>query len=145
VLRSRHANELATERGPALPLSSPFSLASALKFGAIFLVLQFVGTVAQKALGPAGFYAVSLAGGLVSSASAVASAALLYVHGTVSANVAGVGAVLASLASATVNIALLVKVSGHRPLNSRLSRALGMVVALAIIGAIAQVRLHSWF
>src|SRR5882724_1213851 len=52
---------------PAIPLRSPFSLQSALKFGVIFLVLQICGTVAQAALGPAGFYAISIVGGCVSS------------------------------------------------------------------------------
>ena len=49
-----------------LELQSPFSLWSALKFGALFLALKVIGTLAQQWLGPFGFYAVSLAGGLVS-------------------------------------------------------------------------------
>lgn len=144
VLRSKQTCEMPAKKGYALPLSSPFSLASALKFGAIFLVLQFVGTLAQKGVGTAGFYAVSLAGGLVSSASSVASAGLLFVHGTVSAHDAGVGAVLASLASAGVNIALVVRVSKLRTLNVRLTRALGLVIVLAIVGAVIQARIHAF-
>lgn len=46
---------------PQIPLRSPFSLASALKFGLIFLSLQIVGTLAQDTLGQAGFYAVASA------------------------------------------------------------------------------------
>ena len=53
---------------PTLPLSSPFSIGSAIKFGILFLVLQICGTLAQRALGRFGFYAVSFCGGLVSSA-----------------------------------------------------------------------------
>jgi hypothetical protein len=52
----------------ALPLKSPFSLQSTFKFGLIFLALQVVGTLAQRALGQFGFYAISIAGGLISSA-----------------------------------------------------------------------------
>ena len=83
-----------------LPLQSPFSLGGVLKFGVLFLALQVAGTLAQGWLGRFGFYAVSLAGGLVSSASAVASAGLLAAHGLIPAAVAGTGAVLASLTSA---------------------------------------------
>jgi uncharacterized membrane protein (DUF4010 family) len=58
---------------PAVPaLQSPLSLAAALRFGLIFLALQVAGTLAQRALGHAGFYAVSVAG-----ASATAAAATL--------------------------------------------------------------------
>jgi len=63
---------------PAVPaLQSPFSLTAALRFGLIFLALQVAGTLAQRALGHAGFYAVSVAGGVISSASATAAAANL--------------------------------------------------------------------
>ena len=53
---------------PSLMLQSPFSLQATLKFGLIFLDLQVAGMLAQRALGRYGFYAVSLAGGLISSA-----------------------------------------------------------------------------
>ena len=69
-------DEQAEAARPTLPtLQSPFSPTAALKFGALFLALQVAGTLAQRTLGALGFYAVSLAGGVVSSASAVASAA----------------------------------------------------------------------
>ena len=42
-----------------------FSLQATLKFGLIFLDLQVAGMLAQRALGRYGFYAVSLAGGLI--------------------------------------------------------------------------------
>jgi len=123
---------------PQIPLRSPFSLQSALKFGLIFLVLQIVGTLAQTALGKAGFYAVSIVGGFVSSASAVASAAMLAAQGHVTPAVAGIGSVLASLASAGVNLVLVARVARDRRLNLRLGRALGAVVACGIAGAIVQ-------
>jgi uncharacterized membrane protein (DUF4010 family) len=125
---------------PQIPVRSPFSLQSALKFGLIFLVLQIVGTLAQDALGQAGFYAVSIVGGCVSSASAVASAAMLAAQGTTTPQVAGVAAVLASLASAAVNQVLVARVARDRILNGRLTRALGVVVACGIAGALIQAR-----
>jgi Domain of unknown function (DUF4010) len=59
---------------PDLKLEQPFSLKAALEFGVIFLVLSVAGVLAQRSLGVFGFYAVSIAGGLLSSASAVAAA-----------------------------------------------------------------------
>ncbi|MCE3249728.1 MAG: hypothetical protein K0R41_3553, partial [Geminicoccaceae bacterium] len=123
---------------PALRLSSPFSLGSALRFGLIFLILEVAGTVAQRLLGDLGFYAVSLVGGLVSSASAVASAASLVTHGVASPSVAGTGAVLASIASAAVNLPLIARISGHRGLTVRLAISMAIVIALGFLGLALQ-------
>lgn len=130
---------------PSLPLQSPFSLTSALKFGAFLLLFQVVGTAGQSLLGHAGFYAVSALGGLVSSASAVASAASLCAHGLLSPTIAGVGAIIASLASAGVNLVLVARVSEQRPLTLRLGWALGMVMVLGLVGAFVQTRLTGFF
>ncbi|MBJ6763430.1 MgtC/SapB family protein [Myxococcaceae bacterium JPH2] len=142
LVRTR-AIPLPESEAPALPLKSPFSLPSALKFGLIFLVLQVVGTVGQHLLGRAGFYAVSAVGGLVSSASAVASAASLCANGTISATTAGVGAIIASLASALINFILVARVSNERMLTLRLGRALGVVFVLGLAGALVQSHLPS--
>ncbi len=123
-----------------LALKSPFSLRSALKFGLIFLVLQVAGTVAQSTFGRFGFYAVSVVGGLVSSASAVAAAAILASHEAIPASVAGVGSVLASLASAAVNVALVARFSGARSLTIRTGIATLVVVVLGLAGALATMR-----
>jgi uncharacterized membrane protein (DUF4010 family) len=127
---------------PTLPLKSPFSLPSALKFGLIFLGLQIVGTLGQQFLGKTGFYGVSTIGGLVSSASSVASAASLAANGTVAPGTAGVGAILASLASAAMNVLLVARVSGHRRLTIRVTRAMACIIAVGIAGSLVQVHLH---
>ncbi|MFE8598382.1 MgtC/SapB family protein [Archangium violaceum] len=128
---------------PTLPLKNPFSLSSALKFGAFLLIFQGVGTVGQSLMGHAGFYAVSAVGGLVSSASAVASAASLCAHGMLSPTAAGVGAIIASLASAVVNFVLVARVSEQRALTLRLGWALGVVFTLGVVGAFVQTRLEG--
>jgi uncharacterized membrane protein (DUF4010 family) len=97
----------------------------------IFLLLQIVGTLAQRQLGDLGFYGVSIVAGLVSSASGVAAAAALATHGTITIQVAGTGAVLASLASALVNLPLVARVSGDRPLTIRVALAMGAVIVLS--------------
>jgi uncharacterized membrane protein (DUF4010 family) len=124
-----------------LDLKSPFSLLSALKFGLIFLALQVFGTVAQGLFGHFGFYAVSLLGGLVSSASAVAAAAALAMGGKISPTVGGMGAVLASLASGGVNIVLVARLSHSQQLTRRVTWATALVLALGLGAAILTARL----
>jgi uncharacterized membrane protein (DUF4010 family) len=126
-----------------LELTSPFSLRSALKFGVIFLALQVLGSIAQTLFGKLGFYFVSLVGGFVSSASAVAAAAMLAAHGKISASDAGIGSVLASLASAAVNIVLVARFSESRPLTRRLGIATLIVVGVGLAGAVATARLAT--
>jgi uncharacterized membrane protein (DUF4010 family) len=70
-----------------------------------------------------GFYGVSLMGGLVSSASAVASAGTLAAHASIPVAVASVGAVLASYASVLINLPLIARLAADRGLTQRLARA----------------------
>jgi uncharacterized membrane protein (DUF4010 family) len=129
----------AAPQGP-LALKSPFSLRSALKFGVIFLGLQVLGSLAERLFGQLGFYAVSLLGGLVSSASAVASAASLAASQRVSVPVAGVGAILASLASVGVNVVFVARISKSRGLVRKLGTATVLLLALGLAGAFLTAR-----
>lgn len=123
---------------PSLRLASPFSLSSALKFGFMFLTLHAAGTLAQRGLGPLGVYAVSVGGGFVSSASAVASAGSLAAHDGVSPTVAGISALLASLASALINLPLIARIARKPELTVRVTRALALIVAAGLVGAAIQ-------
>jgi uncharacterized membrane protein (DUF4010 family) len=123
---------------PLSALQSPFSLTAALKFGVIFLALEVTGAFGQQILGQFGFYGVSLIGGAVSSASAVASAANLATAGTLPARVAGTGAILASAMSALINLPLVARFAQDRALTKRIAWALGSIVLLGAVGAIAQ-------
>ncbi|MBN8558789.1 MAG: MgtC/SapB family protein, partial [Burkholderiales bacterium] len=58
---------------PEIHLDMPFSLPQALKYGAIFLLLHALGALTQRQFGDAGFYFVSIVGGLLSSANKRAS------------------------------------------------------------------------
>jgi uncharacterized membrane protein (DUF4010 family) len=136
LLGRRHDDSASAS--PPFTLKSPFSLRSALKFGVIFLGLQVVGALAQTWLGRFGFYAVSLVGGFVSSASAVAAAAMLASQGRISAAAAGIGAILASLASATINWVLVARLSRARALTRRVGVATLLVVFLGLAGAIVS-------
>lgn len=119
-------------------MSSPFSLTAALKFGVMFLILEVAGTLAQRALGQTGFYTVSLLGGMVSSATAVAAAANLSAAGRITPEVAGTGAILASLASALVTLPLIIRVGRTPALTRRVAVVLGAVILLGALGVLVQ-------
>jgi uncharacterized membrane protein (DUF4010 family) len=114
---------------------SPFSLSSALRYGGFFLLLEVTSEFGQRALGDIGFYGVTALGGLVSSASAVASAATLAAHGRIPLDVAAAGAIVASLASAAVDLVIVARVARVRALTVRVALATVAVVAFGVIGA----------
>jgi uncharacterized membrane protein (DUF4010 family) len=133
------SNTEANQPAPTLPtLESPFSLTAAFKFGFIFLALRMAGTLAERGLGEAGFYAVSVVGGVVSSASAVASAANLAAAGTLAPHVAGIGAIIASTMSAIINLPLAARLGHDRSLTLRIAWALGAIVVLGVFGCIFE-------
>jgi len=139
ALLSRKALPTATDQ-PSLPLinlTSPFSLQAALKFGLILVVIQVAGVVGQQALGQLGMYATSLLGGLFSSSSAVAAAAALAARGTISSQVAGNCAVIASLTSVLVNLPLVATL-GNRRLVVRLVWTVGIITCAGVMGAVLQ-------
>lgn len=145
VVFSRRPQAMEPTVHSKLPLESPFSLISALKFGMLFLTLNVAGTIGQRVFGQFGFYAVSLLGGLVSSASSVASAGALARAGTLSATVAGTGAVIASLASTLVDLPVIARVARERPLTRKTAIALGMITFVGAAGAIAGVLMPGSF
>jgi uncharacterized membrane protein (DUF4010 family) len=114
-------------------LALPFSLWAALKFGFIFLVLHIAGVVTQRLLGDVGFYLVSLVGGAVSSASAVAAAASLASNGSISPGVAATGAVIASIASVAINLPFVFRAKNRR-VSVGLSVTMGVIALLGLIG-----------
>jgi uncharacterized membrane protein (DUF4010 family) len=138
---ARRPGELSDEP-PIASMQSPFSLTAALKFGLIFLGLEVAGTFGQHLLGQVGFYAVSVIGGVVSSASAVASAGTLAARGAVEPAVAGAGAVLASVASAVVHVPVVARATHDRGLTRRVAVVIGAVVAAAAVGTGVQLLLE---
>jgi uncharacterized membrane protein (DUF4010 family) len=128
--------KLPDPEAPKLNLEQPFSLSAALRFGLIFLALHVAGTLAQRYLGMFGFYAVSIAGGMLSSASAVAAAGTAAAHNEVPVQIAANGAVLASLTSTLIDIPLMARAASQRSLTTRLSFALCVVAAVGIAGIV---------
>ena len=126
-------------RAFASRLRSPFSLEAALLFGLIFLGLQVLGTLAQRTLGQTGFYVVSVLGGMLSSASAVASAGTLAARGTLEPGVAAVGAVLACFTSALVHLPVAARAGRDSRLTRRVAVMLGAVTIAGALGVGVQV------
>lgn len=119
-----------------LALELPFSLWVAFKYGALFLLLHVVGVLAQQFAGQHGFYVVSFLGGLVSSASAVAAAASLSVNGTLPPEIAGNGAVIATITSVLVNLPLALRARSGT-LTRRLTFAMIVIAISGIAGTAA--------
>jgi uncharacterized membrane protein (DUF4010 family) len=120
-----------TETSTAIELESPVSLKRVLKFAALFLLIQIVSTLGERYLGKFGFLGISLIGGLVSSASTSAAAANMVGHGQMQAVLAGEAVVLASVASALVNLPIIQR----NARNPKLSRRLALLtIVLSVIG-----------
>ena len=81
---------------------------------------------------------VSATGGVVSSASAVASAANLASSGTLSPPVAAAGAVLASLTSVLVNLPLAGRVARSALVFRRVLWMLSALTAAGVIGLLLR-------
>jgi uncharacterized membrane protein (DUF4010 family) len=139
----RAAKGASSETPPDLKLEQPFSLKAALKFGIIFLVLSVAGVLARHSLGIFGFYAISIAGGLLSSASAVAAAGTAAADHQVSFRVAANGALFASLISILINIPLIARAGGQPQLTRRLAGSLLIIITLGIFGVLIHKPLES--
>ena len=93
-------------------------------------------------LGDGGFLGVSVIGGAVSSASAVASAATLSTARRVPTHIAATGAVIASATSALADWPIVARVGRHRELSRRVGQVLWGIVALGCIGAVIEQFVH---
>lgn len=127
--------------GPELTLSSPISLSRVLWFGLVFVAIEAIGGLAQHGAGNYGFMAVSVVSGFVSSASSTAAAASLAARGKVSAELAGTACVLASMASAIINLPLVYKRLPNRTVRLRLAALTALQIAVGIAVLAVQ---HFW-
>ena len=133
VYRSRRHHEAGLMPTHVLQVSSPVSLRRILSFGALFVALNALGTLAQRHLGSGGVIAVSLIGGLLSSASTTAAAAKLASQGTITPLLAGTAAILASVASTFVNLPLIYQQTKDRVLTRKVAIASTVVVIFGLV------------
>jgi len=137
----RKRDQQSSEESAKIELELPFSLPLALKYGVVFLMLHIVGSVTQKEFGDVGFYVVSVVGGLMSSASAVAAAATLASQGTISPTVAGSGAVIASFTSLSFSLSFVLRTRNRR-LIIRVAAAMACVAIAGVVGALVWSSVH---
>src|SRR6202034_3538053 len=133
-----HSRRTLEAQDGRLKLSSPVSLGRVLQFGALFLVIEVVGVLASRKFGQAGFLAVSAIGGLFSSASSTVAAANLASRGSVSPELAGTAAILASLASAVVNIPVIAKQAKSSNVTTRVASITALQTAAGLGAIIVQ-------
>ena len=119
-------------------LESPVSLIRVLTFAGLFVLIQVVSTLGQRYLGKIGFLGVSVLGGLVSSASTSAAAANMVGHGQMRPQLAGEGVVLASIASALVNLPIIRRSIKDPGLSRRLVALTGVLCAVGIAILVLQ-------
>jgi uncharacterized membrane protein (DUF4010 family) len=101
-----------------------------------------VSTLGERHLGKFGFLGISILGGLVSSASTTAAAANMVAHGQLQPGLAGTGVVLASLASALVNLPIIQRQARNPALFRKLA---AFTIALAALGiAVLLLREYRW-
>jgi uncharacterized membrane protein (DUF4010 family) len=124
-----------------LHVSSPVSLKYVLKFGALFVLMQVIGTIGARYLGKFGFLALSLLGGMVSSASTTAAAAAMAIHGKLSPDVAGIATVFASITSTLVNLPLVERQTHDRSLLRMLAAISGFLVVVGLVVLVVRERI----
>lgn len=128
------------EQDPAgtVSLTSPVALGKVLKFGAVFIAIQITGTVLTRLFGNSGMLAVSVIGGMVSSASTTAAAATMAMHGQISPSLAGSATVLASLASAAVNLPIVWRTTDNKAVFRRLVIQTAGIMAAGILAVVVD-------
>jgi uncharacterized membrane protein (DUF4010 family) len=127
----RSAKARVSDEPAQIQLESPVSVKRVVTFAALFLAIQVVSTLGQRYFGKLGFLAVSVLGGLVSSASTSAAAATLVSHNEMPSGLGGAGVVLASVASALVNLPIIYRSAKNPALSKRLTV---LTLALTAIG-----------
>jgi len=138
----RRSRARAGDTATVIHLESPFSLLHVLNFAVLFLVIQVVSTLGERHLGKFGFLGISMLGGLVSSASTTAAAANMVASGQLQPWLAWTGVVLASIASALINLPIVARGAKNSELTRRL---VTLTVALAVLGiAVLVLREYRW-
>lgn len=122
----------------SLFLTSPIALGKVVRFGAIFVAIQITGALLGRLFGASGVLAVGFLGGLVSSASTTVAAATMAMHGQISPVVAGRTTVLASLASAAINLPIIWRVTRNRVILRKLVLEMTTVIGAGAVSVIAD-------
>jgi len=122
------------EPGRELTLGSPVALRRVLSYALLFVAIEVVGTLAQRAFGNIGFLVASGISGIASSASSAAAAATLSANGKITPELAGTATVIVSMVSALSNVPLVFKRLSRTVLfRIASSTALQIMVGIAVL------------
>lgn len=133
-----------SQTGRKLALTSPVSLKKVSAFAGLFLVIQILGTLAQRMFGSSGLQAISVLGGFVSSASTTAAAANLVMHGKIMASEAGTATVLTSIASLLVDLPIVHKQIRDRAIIRNLYSTSLLQAVVGITVLFLQTKTFYW-
>jgi uncharacterized membrane protein (DUF4010 family) len=121
-----------------LVLDSPISLKKIASFGLLFIAIEMIGTLCTRFFGDYGLLATSVFGGLVSSASTTAAAATMAMHGKITPSLAGSATVLASLASAIVNLPIIWRTIKNKAIVKKLTIQMLSIILVGIAAVAAD-------
>lgn len=121
-----------------ISLTSPIAVGKVLKFGVVFIVIQIAGTLLTRVFGNSGMLAVSVIGGMVSSASTTAAAATMAMHRQITPSLAGSATVLASLASAVVNLPIVWRTTTDKVVFRRLLLQTSAIIAAGVLAVVVD-------
>ena len=131
LLFVRYSKARRSDTPTKIHLESPVSIKRVLSFAILFLLIQTIATLGERYLGKFGFLTISVLGGLISSASTAAAAANMVKHSQLEPGMAGAGVVLASVASALVNLPIIYRNAKNPSLSKRVTI---LTVALSVLG-----------
>ena len=128
VARSRHRRDASWERQACI---TDFTDKGVVVRDVVHCDSDF-GYAFARRFGSYGMLATGVFGGLISSASTTAAAATLAMHGKISAPLAGSTTVLASLASAAVNLPIVWQAAKDKAIVRRLAIEVFTVIAMGV-------------
>lgn len=117
-----------------IEIKSPFAIVPALKFGALFIIIQTIANITSSIDGSLGTYATAI-GGIASSSAVVASMATLAISGSVSYQTAAETAVLAGIIS-TLSKPVYIKAVGADQLFRKVVYCFILISVLGVISLI---------
>lgn len=114
-----------------IEFESPFNLRTALKFGALFMLVLAVSATARSLFGNSGFLVSSFLAGMVSSGAVTTSVVLLVESGQLTTNVAATGIIAAVTGSILVKLGLAV--SMDRSIARPVATATAVLIAAGVV------------
>jgi uncharacterized membrane protein (DUF4010 family) len=132
----RRGTDRARGESDDVALKNPFSLVSAIKFGAVFAAVMLAVALAQRLLPPGGMYVVAGLAGLTDM-DAITLSMAEFAKGGGEARVAVISITIAALSNTLVKGGMVLAL-GSPDLKRRVAVVMGLVIAAGIAGALVS-------